>query len=102
MRDQRLHIVTTPEPELLGSAAAMLGALGLIAPRAAWERAMALLQSSSATQHEIHILSDLQETEWNHPPLNLRVPRQGTSAWIHRITTPPATKATPAPRKSWR
>jgi Aerotolerance regulator N-terminal/von Willebrand factor type A domain len=62
-------------------------------PARALERAMALLQSSSATQHEIHILSDLQETEWNHPSLNLRAPTQRTSIRIHRITTPLASKA---------
>jgi hypothetical protein len=48
-------------------------------------RAVAVLEGSSATHCEIHLLSDLQEEKWGQMPLELRAPRRGTSIVVHRI-----------------
>jgi hypothetical protein len=51
-------------------------------------RALALVDSSVATRYEIHVLTDLQETEWNKAA-TLKSPRTGTLVFVHRITSAP-------------
>lgn len=62
------------ETEASGSAAAAL------------ERALSLIENSTATRYEVHILSDLQEAEWNRLS-SLRTPRAGTLIMVHRLGT---------------
>lgn len=54
---------------------------------AGMERAVAMLEGSTATHSEIHIFSDLQEEKWKETPLNLRAPPRGSSVVVHRIPT---------------
>ena len=51
-------------------------------------RAIALIDSSVATRYEIHVLTDLQEAEWNKAA-ELKPPRGGTLVFVHRLTTVP-------------
>jgi len=69
------------ETEATGSAA---GAL---------HRALSLLDATSAASLELHILSDLQNTEWNILPATPFTPPTGTRLWIHRIPPVPETSA---------
>ena len=58
-------------------------------PGRALVRALALLENSAATRFEIHVLSDLQEDEWNKPPAELKLSRAGTTLLIYRFATAP-------------
>lgn len=49
-------------------------------------RALALIDSSVATRYEIHVLTDLQEVEWNKAA-EMKSPRAGTLVFVHRITS---------------
>ena len=62
-------------------------------PARALERAMELFETSTASQFEIHIFSDLQEDKWNKAPVETKRPRAGTSLFVHRIPTPPLREA---------
>lgn len=55
-------------------------------------RALALIDSSVATRYEIHVLTDLQETEWNKAAV-MKTPRAGTLIFVHRLMTPPDKEA---------
>lgn len=57
-------------------------------PAAALQRAFALLETSDATRHEIHIFTDAQQTEWGQPLTALRPPRAGTTLTVHRFPNP--------------
>ena len=59
----------------------------------ALHRALALLDATSATSLELHILSDLQNTEWNILPATLFTPATGTRLQVHRIPPVPETSA---------
>ena len=59
-------------------------------PSAAWHRATALLEASGATRFEVHIFTDLQETEWNRTGAGLHPARAGTTIVFHRFASPAA------------
>jgi Aerotolerance regulator N-terminal/von Willebrand factor type A domain len=59
-------------------------------PAAVFQRAGALLEASAATRFEIHIFTDLQETEWNRAGTGLKSPRAGTTIVFHRFASPAA------------
>ncbi len=56
-------------------------------PGRALGKAFAMLEGASATRFEVHLFTDLQETEWNKAAADLRKPRAGTSLAIHRFPT---------------
>ena len=80
-------------PGLTAERSALRAALGRFketeatgAAAGALARAIALLDSAVATRFEIHVLTDLQETEWNKAA-QMKSPRGGTLLFVHRITT---------------
>ncbi len=50
-------------------------------------RALALLDAAVATRYELHVLTDLQEAEWNKAA-EPKTPRPGTLIFVHRLPTP--------------
>ncbi len=50
-------------------------------------RALALLDAAVATRYELHVLTDLQEVEWNKAA-EPKTPRPGTLIFVHRLPTP--------------
>ncbi len=55
------------------------------APAAALERAVLLLGNPPVPRGLVHVLSDLQRTEWNRLPASLPRPGPGTSIFVHRL-----------------
>lgn len=54
-------------------------------PGWALRRAFAMLEAASAAAGEVHIFSDLQESEWGRGLEGLPAPPVGTSIFVHRI-----------------
>lgn len=52
-------------------------------------RALDILEESTATHFEVHIFTDLQETEWGKTAAQMRTPRAGTIVVVHRISSAP-------------
>jgi hypothetical protein len=57
-------------------------------PALALQRAFALLETSDATRHEVHIFTDAQQTEWGQAAPDPRPPRAGTTITVHRFPNP--------------
>ncbi|MDP6355188.1 MAG: VWA domain-containing protein [Planctomycetota bacterium] len=62
-------------------------------PADALARAFALLDASPDSRFEVHVFTDLQESEWNRPPPDLRPARPGTNFIVHRFFTSAAKEA---------
>jgi hypothetical protein len=82
-------------PGLVADKAALRAALARVketegtgVPARALDRAAALVATSAATHYEVHVLSDLQEIEWNKAA-SLKAPRTGTQFRVHKIATAP-------------
>jgi len=77
--------LTADKPALRNALDRISGTEGSGSVAAALERASALFENNAATHFEIHVLTDLQQEKWNQPPVNLRLPRAGTSIVVHRL-----------------
>ncbi len=82
-------------PGLVADKAALRAALARVketegtgVPARALDLAAALIDTSAATHYEVHVLSDLQEVEWNKA-VSLKAPRAGTQFRVHQIATDP-------------
>lgn len=58
-------------------------------PANAFLHAISLLERCSATRLEIHVFSDLQESEWSRSAADIAMPPMGTSVTFHMIRTEP-------------
>jgi hypothetical protein len=56
-------------------------------PVAALQRAFEILRDSAATRLEVHVFTDLQETEWSKPAMELKASRPGIGLYVHRVPT---------------
>ena len=54
----------------------------------AMDRAMRMLEASSAAHREIQVFSDLQQEKWGQPPVNLPAPSRGLEVAVHRVASP--------------
>ncbi|OGV62941.1 MAG: hypothetical protein A2498_05685 [Lentisphaerae bacterium RIFOXYC12_FULL_60_16] len=59
------------------------------APARALAHAFSLLEASSTARREIHLFTDLQETEWVNPPRDHRPAPGGASITVYRLTSKP-------------
>jgi hypothetical protein len=55
---------------------------------AAVDRAMRMLDASTAAHREIQIFSDLQQEKWGQAPVNLPAPPRGLDLVVHRLASP--------------
>ena len=62
-------------------------------PARALTQAFSLLAAAPSARREVHILTDLQETEWAKPPGEHRTPPRGTDVTVHRIRSKPGERA---------
>jgi hypothetical protein len=55
---------------------------------AAFDRAIRMLEASSAASREIQVFSDLQQEKWGQPALNPPAPPRGVDVAVHRVASP--------------
>jgi hypothetical protein len=54
------------------------------------DRAMRMLEASTAAHLELEIFTDLQQEKWGQSPLNLPAPPRGFDLLVHRVASPPS------------
>jgi hypothetical protein len=54
----------------------------------AMDRAVRMLEASTAAHREIQIFSDLQQEKWGQPPVNLPAAPRGLEMVVHRVASP--------------